>query len=160
MAAPAPPPDALLAALQAVGLATQADLAPLATQAQVGALQAQMQAQHAAMQAQMQAQFAALQAQLAQLGVPAMAAAASATVQAIASARARNAHDRRGEAYVVVPRADGTPPPNWPANFNRAALRGNIAVIDALLVDYGLPHPAGVLDRRDLLAQHIGTMRL
>jgi len=41
-------------------------------------------------------------------------------------------------AYAVVPRADGTPPPNWPAGFDRAALRGPIAIINALLVDHGL----------------------
>jgi len=30
----------------------------------------------------------------------------------------------------VVPRADGTPPPNWPVGFDRAALRaGPIAAV-------------------------------
>ena len=93
---------------------------------------------------------------------PAIAAAAAATVQAIVVARAENDHHRSGVAYAVVPRADGTPPPNWPAGFDRAALRGSIAVVDVLLNDYGLPHgaPATLLDRRDALALHIGTARL
>ena len=60
----------------------------------------------------------------------------------------------------MVPLADGTPPPNWPAGFDRAALRGPIAVVNALLVDYGLPQPASLLDRRLALALHIGTMRV
>jgi hypothetical protein len=63
-------------------------------------------------------------------------------------------------AYAVVPRADGTPPPNWPAGFDRAALRGPIAIINALLVDHGLPQPASFLNRRHALALHIGTMRV
>ena len=53
------------------------------------------------------------------------AAAAAAIAQAIGASRARNAHDRDGEAYTVVPRDDGTPPPNWPAGFTRDdSLRG------------------------------------
>ena len=84
----------------------------------------------------MNAQFAALQAQLALIGIPAISGAVSANVQAVIAARAENGHDRSGVAYAVVPRADGTPPPNWPAGFDRFALiRGPIAVIDALLND-------------------------
>ena len=57
-------------------------------------------------------------------------------------------------------RADGTLAPSWPFGFERGTLIGGaIAVIDALLADYGLPHgpPAPVLDRRNALARHIGT---
>ena len=63
----------------------------------------------------------------------------------------------------MVPRSDGTPPPNWPVNFDRAALcRGPIAAIDLLLNDYDLPHgpSAAAHERRDALAMHIGTMRV
>ena len=60
----------------------------------------------------MNAQFAALQAQLALIGIPAISGAVSANVQAVIAARAENGHDRSGVAYAVVPRADGTPPPN------------------------------------------------
>ena len=140
-------------------------------QAQLAAMQAQMQAQLAAMQAQMQAQLGAMQAQLiAQMqallaphNAPAIAAAAAATVQAVIAARAHNAHDRSGVAYAVVPRADGSLPPSWPAGFERAALIiGPIAPVDALLGDYNLPHgaPIGLVQRRDALALHIGTTRM
>ena len=92
---------------------------------------------------------------------PAIAAAAAATLRAIVAAREENNHHRSGVAYAVVPRADGTPPPHWPAaGFDRAALRGPIALINALLGDYGLPLPASALERRDSLALHIGTARL
>ena len=81
-------------------------------------------------------------------------------MRAIVAAREQNSHDR-DSVYAVVPRADGTLPPNWPAGFNRAALRGPIAVVNALLMDYGLPLlPAASLDRRNALAVHIGTKRL
>ena len=60
-----------------------------------------------------------------------------------------------------MPLADGTPPPNWPAGFDRFALiRGPIAVIDALLNDFNLPLPFSEHDRRDALALHIGTKRM
>ena len=145
----------MVAAFQVFGIATQADLAPLVTQAQ---LNAQLSAQLNAMQVALLQQMQAL---LAPLNAPAIAAAAAATVQAIAAARAQNAHDRSHVPYAVVPRADGTLPPNWPAGFSRAGLRGPIAAVDALLADYGLAAPAGVQAqaRRDALAQHIGTMR-
>ena len=161
MAAPAPGvfgPAAVAAAavvLQGLGLVTQADLAPLATQAQLQALQAQL----AVMQVQ---QLQQIQALLAPLNAPAIAAAAAATVQGIAAARAQNAHDRSNVPYAVVPRADGTPPPSWPAGFDRAGLRGPIAAVDALLVDYNLAAlapGAAAAARRDALALHIGTMR-
>ena len=79
---------------------------------------------------------------------------------AVAGARARNAHDRSGEAYVVVLRADGTLPPAWPAGFDRSALvEGPVAVVDMLLNDYGLPNgpPAPPIARRNKLARCIGT---
>ena len=100
-----------------------------------------------------------MQALLAPVNVPVIAAAAAAIVQAIAAARAQNAHDRSNEPYAVVPRADGTPPPSWPAGFDRAGLRG-VAAVNALLGDYNLlPLPHGNPARRDALALHIGTMR-
>ena len=184
MAAPAPAPEivSFVSALNvlcgqiALGgpFAMQADLAPLATQAQLAAMQAAMQAQLAAMQAQlaaMQAQsaaqfnahLAAVQALLAQIGVPAIAAAATAIVRATAAARSKNAHDHRGVAFAVVPRDDGTLPPHWPAGFNREQLvDGPIGVIDTILADYGLLHDVTVVltERRSMLAGHIGTPRL
>ena len=165
-------------------LATNVQLAaataPLATNAQLVAMQANMNAQLAAMQANMNAQlaamqanmngqldamqatmngqFAAMQAQLPVIGIPAISGAVSAIVQAVIAARAENNHDRSGVVYAVVPRRDGMPPPNWPAGFDRFALiRGPIAVVDALLVDYGLPLAVAVFDRRDALALYIGT---
>ena len=174
----APPPAAPLAAvipmLHAAGLATQAAVAnataPLATQAQVNALQAQVNALQAlfnALQAQVNALptlaqiQAALAVALAPHNAPAIAAAASASVQAIVIARAANSHSRSGVAYAVVPRADGTPPPNWPPGFDRAALReGPLAAVIALLNDYGLLPPAAEFDRRSALALHIGTADL
>ena len=123
-------------------------------------MQAQMQAQHAAVQAQL----AQMQALLLPLNVPAFVAAATATVQSIGASRMQNAHDRSGEAYAVVQRTDGTPPPHWPAGFDRAALvDGPIAAIDTLLNDFGLPHgapAATVRERRNALARHIGKMRV
>ena len=159
-----------LAWLQGMGFATQADLEaavePLATRAQLEPLATR--AQLATLQAQVTAlaqQVAQLSAQLQALlapNAPAIAAAASATVQATAAARAKNAHDRSAEPYAVVPRADGTLPPNWPAAFDRAGLRGPIAAVDALLNDYGLavPHGATALARRDALALYIGAIRV
>ena len=163
-----------IALMHAAGFAMQVDLLPLATHAQLAAataplathaqlaeMQANFNAQLVAMQANMNGQFAALQAQLAVIGVPAISGAVSAIIQAIIAARAENHHDRSGVAYAVVPRRDGTLPPNWPAGFGRYALiRGPIAIVDALLIDYGLPHAASVFDRRNELAQHIGTMRV
>ena len=91
-------------------------------------------------------------------------AAASATVLAIATARARNAHDRDGEDYAVVPRTDGTPPPNWPlAGMDRGALAASTnATVNALLGDYQLAAPPGstLRVRRNMLARHIGTLCL
>ncbi len=85
-------------------------------------------------------------------------------MQSIGAARMQNAHDRSGVAYAVVLRADGTLPPHWPVGgFQRDSLVfGNIATVDALLNDYGLPHggPASRLDRRNALALHVGTMRV
>ena len=169
-AAPFAPLVAAINAAFGGELATLADIdnavAPLATQAQVNVLAAQVNALAAQVNA-LAVQIAALptlaqiQALLAPHNAPAVAAAAAATVQAIVAARLQNAHDHRGVAYVMVPRTDGTPPPNWPlAGFDRDALtRGNIAIVNALLNDYGLPLPAATRDRRDTLAHHIGTMR-
>ena len=158
MAAPAPVfgPAAIagaVVALQGLGVVTRADLAPLA--AQLGAMQVQL----AAIQAQQLQHMQQMQALLAPLNAPAIAAAAAATVQGIAAARAQNAHDRSNEPYAVVPRADGTLPPSWPAGFDRAGLRGPTAAVNALLGDYNLVVPHGASARRDALALHIGTMR-
>jgi hypothetical protein len=155
------PPAAALAAfvamLQAAGIASQFDIAnavaPLATQAQVNALPTLAQIQAAI--------AAAIAAALAPHNAPAIAAAAAASAQAIINARAANSHSRSGVAYAVVPRADGTPPPNWPAGFHRAALRsGPIAAITLLLNDYGVLVPAAAFDCRNALALHIGTAGL
>jgi hypothetical protein len=135
-------------AAQVAPLATQAQVAPLATQAQVALLQAQV--------LQLPAQMQAL---LAPHNAPAVATAAAATVQAIGAARAENAQDRAAP-YAVVPRADGTLPPAWPAGFDHDALRrGHIAAVDALLADYGLPAGGNALARRTALALHIGAQR-
>jgi hypothetical protein len=153
-------PLATQAQMQAQFAAVQAQLAQLAQiQAQQGVTQAQMQAQLAQMQVQIIAQ---MQAHLAPHNAPAIAAAASAIVQSIVTSRLENAHDRRNVAYAVVQRADGTPPPTWPDGFDRDALNdGPIAVIDALLEDFGLSHGplTTTIDRRIALAVHIGTMR-
>jgi hypothetical protein len=172
MAAPAPAPAfnaaaiaAGIAALQGLGIVTQADLAPLATQAQVNAQLAplatkvQLDALQAQITQQMQAQLAAIQALLAPHNAPAIAAAAAAIVQAIVAARVQNAHDLSHVPYAIVPRADGTLPPTWPAGFSRAGLRGPIATIDALLADYNLAPGGAQAVRRDALALHIGAMR-
>ena len=166
----AAPPAAALAAfvamLDATGIAFRGDIAnavaPLATQAQVNALPTQ--AQFLALQAQVNALptlaqiQAAIAAALVPHNAPAIAAAASATTQAIVAARAANNHSLSGVAYAVVPRPDGTPPPNWPAGFSRVRLRsGPIAAVNALLDDYGLVRPAAVFNRRSMLALHIGT---
>lgn len=146
------PPIGLDAALTAA-------LAPL--QAQLNAAQAQM----ANMQAQMavlQATFGNMQAQIALINPAAIVAAAAQSLHAMEAARRSNYHDRRGVLYAPVPRSDGTLPPSWPAaGFDRAALvEGHIAVVDALLGDYGLPAGAGngtVVARRVALAQALGT---
>jgi len=145
-----------IAALQGLGFVTQADLqiavAPLATQAQLQAMQAQLAQLPTLVQ---------IQALLAQYSAPAIAATAAANVQAICVARAENAHDRSAVPYAVVPRADGTPPPAWPAGFDRDGLRsGPMADVNALLLNYGLPPGGSALVRRNVLALHIGTMRL
>lgn len=162
-------------------LVTQVQLAaataPLATQVQLAAATAAMQAQlatataamqaqlataTAAMQAQLAAHLSAVQALLAPVGIPAIAGAATAIVQATAAARSQNSHDRRGVAYVAVPRNDGTLPPSWHLvpGFSRLDLvEGPIAVVDTLLAEYGLPSgpPAGLFERRNALAHHLGT---
>lgn len=154
MAAPPQPPLAVAVNAAYGGqLATVADvqnaIAPLTAAVTV------MQAAIAALPGQVNA---SIQAALAQHNAPAIAAAASATVLTIAEARARNAHDRDGEAYAVVLRVDGTPPPNWPAGFDRSALAAcNNATAAALLTDYQLPVPVALRARRNALARHIGT---
>ncbi len=92
-----------------------------------------------------------------------VAAAATAIIQAIVAARARNAHDRRGENYEVVPLYDGTLPAHWPAaglaRYN--LVEGSIALVDALLNDYGIPSgpPLNRFQRRNALARHLGTLQ-
>lgn len=110
-------------------------------------------------------QVAALQVQMAALvlQLPGMAGGVGPLFDRIAAARRENAHDLDGVAYTVVPCADGAAPANWPVGFDRDQLRGApVAVIDALLGDYGLPHgpPRPVIERRNALAVHIGTGRL
>ena len=137
---------------------------PPATQAQVLAQIAALQVQITALQAQVEAVPALVRgivaAALAAHNAPAIVAAAAAIVAAIGDARQCNAHDS-DKVYVVRPRSDGTPPPGWPAAFNRVALmHGPIEAVDVLLADYGLPPLAGNdMVRRNQLAWHIGTMR-
>ena len=103
----------------------------------------------------------ALREALPRAEAPSLAAEASALAQVTAAARRCNAHDRDGKAYVVVPRADGTAPPNWPAGFAREHLVGGaLTTVNALLADYGLRQ--GLADESELrnaLASHLGTMR-
>jgi hypothetical protein len=120
MAAPAPvalaPLVAVINAAFGGRVATAADLAPLATRAQVDALHQRIDALPAVIQA-------AIQAALVPHNAAAVAAAgAAAAAQAITAARARNAHDRDDEAYAVVPRADGAAPAQWPHGLDRATL--------------------------------------
>lgn len=172
MAAPPPPPppqfEPLVAAVNVAfdgQMVTQADLAaavaPLATQAAIAALDQRFDEMEDNF-ATLQAQLVAMNTQLGLIALPALAGAVTAIVRATAAARAQNAHDRRGVAYVPVPRDDGVLPPDWPAGFNRDALvEGPIGVVDALLEFYGLPHgpPAGLFVRRNALAHVLGTPR-
>jgi hypothetical protein len=120
-------------------------------------MQNQMQNQHIAVQNQMQN----LQNQLAAINPGNIAAAAAQSIHVIETARRLNQHGLRGVPYALVPLADGTPPPNWPVGFDRAALvEGGIAAVDLLLGDYGIPAGAGVgapIVRRIALAQALGT---
>jgi hypothetical protein len=157
MAAPGPHAP-FVAAMAGMGIATTADIqaaiAPLA--AQLDALTLKVDALPTL--AQINASIAAA---LAQHNAPAIAATAAATAQAIAAARARNAHDRDGEVYAVVPRADGAAPAHWPPGLDRAALAASpIADVNALLAEYQLPAAGTARARRNALALHIGTVRL
>lgn len=109
----------------------------------------------------MQAQQDVMQAQLA-----ARPTSSGATLQAIAAARDANGSDADGFNYADVPTIAGVAPEHWPAGgMNRAWLRtGPLVQVTHLLVEYGL-HQQGdplppALDRRNLLAEHIGTTRL
>ena len=85
-----------------------------------------------------------------------------ALMRAIDHARRRNHHALNGVAYMVVPMDGGGPPPNWPAGgMTRAWLRSHaIAAVDALLGDYGQPVAGTAYERRNRLAEHIGTVGL
>ena len=129
--------------------ALAAQVAALPTLAQVQALGA---AQVAALPTLAQLQAA--------LNPPALVAALTSAVQDIASARARNWHDRSGEAYTVVPLNTGMLPAHWPPGFDRGMLLGGMGGVDLLLADYGLPSGAAAgtaLERRNALARCIGT---
>ena len=149
---PLPAPLGLDASLAAA-------LAPM--QNQLNAMQNQMQNQLNAMQNQMQNQHIAVQNQLAAINPGNIAAIAAQSIHVIETARRLNQHGLRGVPYALVPLADGTPPPNWPVGFDRAALvEGGIAAVDLLLGDYGIPAGAGVgapIVRRIALAQALGT---
>ena len=162
----APPPLGLDAALVAA-------LVPLTNrmngmQGQLNGVQGQLnlvQANQLNMQGQLNAvigQLAVINGQLAAINPVAIAAAAMQSINATDTARRLNQHSLRGVPFTPVPRADGTPPPSWPAaGFDRAALvEGPIAAVDALLGDYGIPAGAGVgapVVRRIALAQALGT---
>ena len=164
MAAPGPHAP-FVAAMAGMGIATTADVraavAPLAAQLDaltltVNALSLKVNALPTL--AQINASIAAA---LAPHNAAAIAAIAAATAQAIAAARARNAHDRDGEVYAVVPRADGAAPAHWPPGLDRAALAASpIADVTALLAEYQLPAAGTARARRNALALHIGTVRL
>ena len=159
-AVPGGPFAPVIAALAGMDIATNASV-QAAINAAITPLAAQINALPTL--AQINASIAAaIAAALAQHNAPAIAAAATATAQAIAAARARNAHDRDGEPYAVVPRADGAAPAHWPpAGLDRAALVAcPIADVDALLAEYQLPAAGNVRVRRNALALHIGTMRM
>jgi soluble lytic murein transglycosylase len=132
-----------------------AALAPM--QNQLNAMQNQMQNQHIAVQNQL----GVLIAQFAVINPVNIAAAAARSINVIETARRLNQHGLRGVPYVLVPLGDGTPPPNWPVGFDRAALvEGGIVAVDLLLGDYGIPAGAGVgapIVRRIALAQALGT---
>jgi hypothetical protein len=121
--------------------------------ANMGAIAAQTAAVAA-----IQAQLAAIQAQLAAIVNPAQI---SGNLLAISSARAANAHCRRGIPYAVVPLPSGALPPHWPLGFERSTLLdGLIGPVDNLLEDYGLPFGAagGTMSaRRQSLGLMIGT---
>jgi len=98
------------------------------------------------------------------MNVPHFVATTTLIFREIAAAREANHHDRRDIAYVAVPCSDGALPANWPVGFDRNDhFDGPIAVIDALLGDYGAPAvgaEAGAPSvRRNLLAGYIGAMR-
>ena len=137
-------------------------------QLQAGAAAAQVQ-----MLQQLQAGAAAAQAQLL-LQLQAGAAAAQAhhlqqlagvlALHGLVSAEQRCAAARRANAaassapFVVLPRADGSAPPAWPAGMDRAALRQlGGAAASALLADFALAN-GGTLDaKRARLAHFIGA---
>ena len=165
--------NAQVAGVQQQVNALAAQVAALPTVAQFNALAAQFNALAAQVAAQptlaqiQAAVAAAVAAALAPHKAPAVAATAAATVQAVVVARGMNNHHLNGVAYAVVPRADGTAPPSWPAaGLRRATLRtGPIAVVNALLNDswllpLALPLPVTALDRRNALAAHIGAAGL
>ena len=94
-------------------------------------------------------------------GALAAMGAAPNVAQRAVIARRVNAHDQE-DVYLAVPLANGNLPPHWPPMFNRTVLRGmSGAQLTALLGDYGIvmPGAATVLERRNRLAKHIGTMR-
>jgi hypothetical protein len=139
-------------------------------------LNAGLAAQTAALNAGLAAQTVALNAALAPVnqalalilaaqaaGAAGAVVAAAATIQAIVAARARNAHDRRGEPYEVVPLYDGTQPFHWPAAglVREDLVEGPIGPVDALLLDYGIPGgpPLTLFQRRNALARHLGTLQ-
>ena len=154
MAAPGPFAP-VIAALAGMDIATNASV-QAAIAAAIGPLEAKVNALPTLAQIN-----AAIAAALAPHNAPAVAAAATATAQTIAAARARNAHDRDGEVYAVVPCADGAAPAHWPPGLDRAALATcNIADVIALLAEYKLPTAGTARVRRNALSLHIGTKRM
>ena len=110
------------------------------------------------------ARIANIEALLVPMNVPHLVATITRICQEIAAAKEANHHDRRDIAYVAVPCSNGALPANWPAGFDRNDhFDGPIAVIDALLEDYGAPAfgaAAGAPHvRRNLLAGYIGAIR-
>ena len=150
------------AALQALQAGQQQHAAALqalqAGQQQHTAVLQALQAGQQALVAQVAAIAQQLQAFAAHAGVPIGAAAIVA--ERVAIARAANHHTREEDLYVTVPLSpSGLAPALWPQNFNRTVLRSLPgAAIVALLVAYQLAIDGTVLQKRNRLAVHIGTV--
>ena len=153
---------AALQALQALQAGQQQHAAALqalqAGQQQHTAVLQALQAGQQALVAQVAAIAQQLQAFAAHAGVPIGAAAIVA--ERVAIARAANHHTREEDLYVTVPLSpSGLAPALWPQNFNRTVLRSLPgAAIVALLVAYQLAIDGTVLQKRNRLAVHIGTV--
>ena len=122
------------------------------------------QAQVVAMLHQLQGAQAQLQAAQAQMQLQMTGALAA---HGLVSPDQRCAAARRANAvvsdapFVLLPLADGSAPPAWPAGMGRAALRQlGSAAATALLADFGLATGGNVDAKRVRLASFIGAAPL